>query len=154
MENIEVGQTAKDIVTGFEGVVACKTTYLYGVDRLGLQPRELKDGKPQESHDFDISQLKVTDTDKVLDMEPAEMTIPLGAKVRCTLTKFEGIVWSTSIFLNGCRRVGVAPSITKDNKIENNWFDENQLEIIQEDVIPEGKRNTGGPAPQCNDAWR
>ena len=154
MKTIEVGMTVKDIVTGFTGVVNNITTYTSGMDRVCLQPRELKDGKVQDTQDFDICQLIITDTTKVLDIPPGKELIPLGSKVRCNMSGFEGIVFSSSLFLNGCRRIGVAHQTTKDNKIENNWFDEAQLEIIQESVIPEGQRNTGGPAPQCNDAWR
>lgn len=54
-----LGDLAKDTITGFCGVVIARTEWLTGCDRLTLQPRELKDGKPIDSVSFDITQLKI-----------------------------------------------------------------------------------------------
>lgn len=64
MENrINLGDTARDTITGFEGVVVCVSQWLHGCQRLTLQPRELKDGKPVEACTFDEPQLeKITRT--------------------------------------------------------------------------------------------
>ena len=59
MTRIELGQTARDTITGFEGVVVADTKWLHGCRRLSLQPRALKDGKPLESHTFDEPQLEL-----------------------------------------------------------------------------------------------
>lgn len=55
---IVLGCLAKDTVTGFTGIVSSRTEWLNGCIRIGLQPRELKDGKPIESQAFDIEQLE------------------------------------------------------------------------------------------------
>lgn len=54
---IELGQEAKDTITGFQGVVICVAQWLHGCRRLTIQPRELRDGKPVECCTFDEPQL-------------------------------------------------------------------------------------------------
>ena len=55
---IENGDIARDGITGFEGVVICTTQWLYGCERLSLQPQALnKDGQVQEAKGFDRPQL-------------------------------------------------------------------------------------------------
>jgi hypothetical protein len=55
-QGIELGDTAKDVVTGFEGVVVARSEWLNGRVRLSIQPRALRDGKPIESQSFDVEQ--------------------------------------------------------------------------------------------------
>lgn len=57
---INVGDTAKDTITGFEGVVVARTEWLNGCARLTIQPRGLdKDGKVMDSNTFDEAQLQL-----------------------------------------------------------------------------------------------
>lgn len=57
---IRIGETAKDSITGFKGVVTARTEYLNGCARLAVQPTKLgKDGKPIEAQYFDEPQLVV-----------------------------------------------------------------------------------------------
>jgi len=51
---LEIGDIAKDRITGLEGIVVGITTWLNGCSRVNLKPRSLdKDGKPLESSCFD-----------------------------------------------------------------------------------------------------
>ena len=45
MEYINLGDSAKDRVTGVEGIVVGRTSWLTGCDRIGLQRPADKDGK-------------------------------------------------------------------------------------------------------------
>ena len=55
-----LGDTVKDTVTGFEGVVVAFTTWLNGCERLSVQPTKLdKESKPRDTVVFDIQQLVV-----------------------------------------------------------------------------------------------
>lgn len=56
-EQIQLGDIAKDAITGYEGVVVAYTTWLNRCRRITLQAREMKDGKPIENQTFDIEQL-------------------------------------------------------------------------------------------------
>jgi len=55
----KLGAEAKDIITGFEGVIYSRTQWLHNCNTYGLQPKELKDGVPQKLTYFDEPQLKV-----------------------------------------------------------------------------------------------
>lgn len=59
MAKINLGDVARDTVTGFEGLVVGRHEYLHGCVRLQLQPRELKDGKPIDACSFDEPQLDI-----------------------------------------------------------------------------------------------
>lgn len=54
---IELGDVARDSITGFEGVVIGETRWIHGCVRFALQPKGLKDGKPVEFISFDEPQL-------------------------------------------------------------------------------------------------
>lgn len=56
--SIELGDTAKDIVTGLDGVVTGKVTYLTGCDQYILQP-VVKSGAWSDGKWFDENRLKV-----------------------------------------------------------------------------------------------
>lgn len=56
-QSIHLGDTVRDTITGFEGVVIADTTWLNGCRRLMLQPPTLHDGKPIEAVSFDVEQL-------------------------------------------------------------------------------------------------
>jgi hypothetical protein len=55
---IELGDEAKDSITGFSGVVVAITTWLNGCRRIAIQPKKLdKDGKPRDNQTFDVEQV-------------------------------------------------------------------------------------------------
>lgn len=56
---IQLGDVAKDTITGFCGVVVCETKWLHGCRRFTVQPRELHDGKIVEAMTFDEPQLEL-----------------------------------------------------------------------------------------------
>lgn len=63
------GQKLKDKVTGFTGVVMCRTDYLTGCARYGLLTTKLKDGKPQKLEYFDEDVLKPVKKSKRIVIE-------------------------------------------------------------------------------------
>ena len=56
--SVELGDTAKDIVTGYEGVVTSHARYLTGCDQYAIQPTA-KGGTWSEGKWFDVNRLKV-----------------------------------------------------------------------------------------------
>jgi len=53
-----LGDEVRDRITGYVGVVICRTQWLNNCNTYGVRRRELdKDGKPQESEHFDEPQL-------------------------------------------------------------------------------------------------
>jgi hypothetical protein len=70
MSKFNLGDIAKDIVTGFSGVCIARYEWLNGCIRYELQPQKLKDGKPPEAQTFDQGQLVLVKAGAV-KVEPA-----------------------------------------------------------------------------------
>lgn len=62
---INLGDEAKDAVTGFTGVAVSRTDYLNGCTRVCLQPPIGDDGKLPQYETFDEPQLEVLTAQKV-----------------------------------------------------------------------------------------
>lgn len=74
--------------------------------------------------------------------------VKLGDEVRDTVSGFAGVATGRSVFLNGCARICVQPLVSADGKLPDaHWFDEPQLIVTKSSVVPEGRRDTGGPMP-------
>jgi len=74
-------------------------------------------------------------------------SVPLGSKVRETITGFEGIVTARTEWLWGCARVAVQPPALHEGKpVEAQWFDESQVVVIAHDAAQrQPVATTGGP---------
>lgn len=53
-----LGKQARDKITGFEGIIIAKVTYLYGCNQYGLSPR-VQDGKVIDSSFFDEGRIEI-----------------------------------------------------------------------------------------------
>lgn len=60
-KKIELGTVVKDRITGFSGVAIARTLWLFGCDRILVQPKDVKDGKIVEAQAFDEMQLELVD---------------------------------------------------------------------------------------------
>lgn len=60
-KDIELGDVAKDKISGFEGVVIAITEWLHACKRVTVQPEEInpKNGTPVENYTFDMPQLEM-----------------------------------------------------------------------------------------------
>ncbi len=56
---VHLGDKVRDVISGLTGIICSRTEFIYGCVRVGVQPQELKDGKPIESSHFDEPQLEV-----------------------------------------------------------------------------------------------
>lgn len=56
---IKLGSTVRDVYTGFTGVAAGRTEYLYGCARIMIEPRELHEGKPMDPVWFDEQRIEL-----------------------------------------------------------------------------------------------
>ena len=63
----KLGDEARDTITGFAGVITCITFWLNGCIRIGIQPKELKDGKPINSEWIDEQQVELIEKNKKED---------------------------------------------------------------------------------------
>lgn len=62
---VNLGDEARDKISGFIGVVVAKHIYLQGCVRVSLQPPVDKDGKLPEIQSFDEPLLEVINVEKV-----------------------------------------------------------------------------------------
>lgn len=69
--DINLGDIAKDTITGFTGVVVAESRYLNGCMRMSLQPQELRDGKPIEWQAFDVEQIELVSRAQPRKVEPS-----------------------------------------------------------------------------------
>ena len=60
------------------------------------------------------------------------MEIELGWIVQDTITGYKGTAVSRTVYLNGCIRIGIQSNVTKDGKLrECEWVDEQQLKVLK-----------------------
>lgn len=73
--------------------------------------------------------------------------IKLGSRVKDMVSGFTGIATARTEYINGCARVVVDPeNLDKDGKlIEGRYFDEPQLEVLEEGAVKIGVQDPGGP---------
>ena len=58
---ITLGSVVRDSITGFSGIAVARTEWLYGCSRIGVEPAELRDGKPIETQWFDEQRVVVVE---------------------------------------------------------------------------------------------
>lgn len=78
MAIVNLGDTVKHRISGFEGVAVAKTEWLNGCVRFIVQAIKLNnDGKPSVES-FDAPELTVTDAGTLADCRPATAAAPPG----------------------------------------------------------------------------
>lgn len=155
-EAVQPGDLVRDLVTGYEGIVTVRTTWLHGCDRVGVVPNELHDGKPGDQECFDEHRVEVVEKQKVAmkAIDSAEVSrFGMGAQVRDTITGFEGIMVGLSIELGGIVAVVIEPTkLEKGEPIKAHVFESTRVEVVEPKPVPQTKAVTsgkkGGPAPR------
>lgn len=68
---IKLGTIVQDRVTGLQGVAVCRTEYLTGCTRVGVQPKGTqKDGRPFDSTYIDEPMLDIVDSSVIQPTGP------------------------------------------------------------------------------------
>jgi hypothetical protein len=73
-----LGKTAKDRVTGFQGVVSSVSFDLYGCLQAAISPPLDKDGKYVDGRWFDVNRLEIVDENRAMPV-PAFGKVEFGA---------------------------------------------------------------------------
>lgn len=76
--NVKLGVRARDLITGFEGIVVSKTEWFGGKKRVGVQSRQLHEGKLLHIEDFDVTQVEVLDPTPIFGDVEKELAGPGG----------------------------------------------------------------------------
>lgn len=150
------GDLARDLVTGFEGVIVTRSTWLHGCDRLTIQPNKLgSDDKPIGEETFDEDRIEIIQKGMVPSrIANRDHLYPIGAKAKDTVSGFDGIITGLAVGISGRVTVVIEPTkLDKDGKsFPCEAFDATRVEVIVEQPVPKttattsGKR--GGPPPR------
>jgi hypothetical protein len=74
---VELGDYARAVITGFEGVVVAKVSYLQGCDQVCLQPQGLNEkGDYFDSRYFDAPYVDLLEKQRVPDRTPGRTEGP------------------------------------------------------------------------------
>lgn len=146
---IKLGMKAKCKVTGVEGILICRASYLHGVDRWEIQQPKKEDGSVPDSYTVDECQLEITDEKQVVVPEKRDCLVKLGQRAQDTVSDHKGIIIGLAETLNGCWRVAITPKKHMLRGIDGaSWFDDGQVKVLAETpVVKEQYKATGGPAP-------
>lgn len=152
----QCGDEAKDIVTGFRGIITARTTWLHGCDRITITPSKLgADGLPVKDQTFDEQRIEVIKRGKVKATlaDPAKLaTLGMGAEAKDIVNGFTGIIAAITVLISGDLHVQLEPEkLNKDGgTIEPEIFVGDRIEVIKPKPIPQAKKtktsgDNGGP---------
>lgn len=159
MDEINLGDVARDRLTGLEGVVVARTVWLNNCDRIVIQPEGVFEGKPADACGFDLPNMElVRHTDhKVWPPTHAEEPIELGDLARCRLTGLVGVAVGQTSWLNGCSRITLQPrELVKGKPADYVTLDETDMLVVERQAFqakpaskaPEAEgQKSGGPMP-------
>lgn len=80
----ERGETVRDKVTGFKGVIVSRGDHISGCNTYGVLPTQLKDGAPQESKWFDEPRLETLNKHVQLDIDTRDVRTGADSVPRST----------------------------------------------------------------------
>lgn len=62
---IKLGNKVRDTITGFAGILIGRTEWMYGCNRIGIQPEGLHEGKPVDAEWFDEQRVELVEATPV-----------------------------------------------------------------------------------------
>lgn len=156
---VNLGDTAKDIVTGFRGIVMARISWLHGCDRLILEPTTLSPtGELQKQQVFDEQRIEVCVRNTITIPDQTNATyFDLGVKAKDMLTGFEGIIVAQTIWLGNSITYTIEPiTLDKDGQPRTAYaFESSRIQLIAVQAVPVSKNavndRPGGP-PRNEDA--
>ena len=155
MEKLEFGYRCQDIITGFEGVVTTRGTFITGCDRVELTKGVQKEDKQW----FDVPTLEVVDKSTYEKLQKidcnkyddiSEAKYDFGTHAKDRLTGYEGVIVGKSISINGDISYGLSPQYDKISRDNNaSWFDESRIDVIEykKEIVENSPKRTGGAVP-------
>lgn len=76
-DRVELGMKVRDRIHNIEGIVIARTEFLYGCNRIAVQPTVGEDGKTREPHWTDEPQVEVIEADNAFVDEGARFRLAL-----------------------------------------------------------------------------
>jgi len=155
MENLEFGYKCKDIITGFEGILKTRASFITACDRV-----ELVNNNEIEGRWFDAPTIKILDEGIYKDLQEIkqcnlyndieEALYEFGVLAKDVITDYEGKIITKSIGISGDISYGLSPKYAKEsNNNDGVMFDEGRIKVIDDkkDEIKTSEKRTGGVVP-------
>lgn len=149
---VELGSVVRDIITGQVGVAVARVKWLYGCERIGVEPLALnKDGKAEETAWFDDQRIENVpgEPDRLVPVAPAAWDFALGSRVRDRVTGFAGVAVASSLWASGYQTVNIESDQLKDGApIGQHTFALMRVELVEAGtpkVTPQSVARSGGP---------
>jgi hypothetical protein len=150
------GDEAKDLVTGFRGIITSRTTWLHGCDRISITPDKLsKEGSPIKEETFDEQRIEIIKRGKVpakLPSDDALLALPLGAEAKDMISGFTGIIGAIIVTIGGTIYVQLEPEKLKKEgeTFDSEAFNAERIEVVKPKPVPRAKKtktttDPGGP---------
>jgi hypothetical protein len=158
MSTIQRGQTVKDTLTGFQGVITQTIEHMSGNIQYAVQPPIKEAGVMPDAIYLDAHTLEVIDSAFVKKVTPAvKCDIKVGQKVLDKATGVIGIAVSKSIYFNGCVSFLVLPPVNDKSLTGEspggNWVSAVRLEVVDDGLVkvakPASQAKPGGPASRA-----
>lgn len=136
---LKIGQTMRDLTTGFTGIAINRSTMLNGTVQYNLQPR-VKDDTYPDAISIDENLLETVDEGVSAKATPSTYTsnIRLGNTVKDLVTGIVGIATMSSEYLNGCTQFHVSHKGTMGAEVGVDlltWIDQCRLEVVDKGII-------------------
>lgn len=128
-----LGNIVEDVYSGFRGRAIGHFEFMYGCNRITVEPIGLlADGTVENEHVFDVQRLKLVEK---LDerVEPVVPTMPLGSRARHKYTGFEGIIGARATWISHVPQVDIEPTGRGKNGelMKSIKFDEQDVELLE-----------------------
>lgn len=150
-DEIKLGSTVKDKVTGLQGYACQLRETLFGTRQIGIHP--MGDGKTIPDALFvDFETLEVIDAGLSDLASPTneKVYINLGDKVRDITTGEKGIATSKVTFLNGCVFFSVTVKAKGKKQAHRFAIDHKALEVIVPGALSNAPTSSsGGPSTKA-----
>jgi len=152
MNNIKLGQTVRDVASGFKGLAVQRIDQLNGNVQWALQPKVGEDGVFKDALQMDNHMLEVIDdglADKVTAVTDT-VDFVLGNEVKDLATGFVGIAIEKATYMNGCVSYWVVPkhdpkSIVKDSAPSGTWLSSKRLVYKGAGIAEKVRKPTADP---------
>lgn len=148
MKKVEMGHSAKNIITGIEGIVTARSETLNGTIQFCVTPEGVTpDGKPHEIKWMDEALLVGTDANAMVAHELTKTNIVLGTTVE-HFSGFRGIALERIEYINGCVYIGVMPKTDDPNKMPEIQYTPCQYLTVhaEETLVESDSDGNGGPS--------
>ena len=143
---LNLGDTARDSITGFEGIIQSRYIFINGCLQFSLRPRVDKDGKLQDAHSFDVSRLELVEQGTVRPTAVQHSdTADFGDLVECEISGLRGIVVSKHYYFDGTIGYGVQPPARDSAIPETSCLDSTTIKMITTKKKAVRPNYTGGP---------